>query len=199
MTLENPFERVATVTGEQAGWQTETTVRESGDPAVVDMVEAELADAEAEIDDDGDEDYEDSDYDPEADEDTPKPFTVEEDWPHDIIEWNGLRFGVRLPSQQALTGFTMATGAYVPEAMRQNMAAVFMFNHFSPQSYHYLMTQMMNPDNEILDSGSFDKIIELLVTTAGEKILADLKAKQAALDAAASKPPKLRARPNRRK
>jgi hypothetical protein len=197
MTLENPFERVATVTGEQAGWQTETTVRESGDPAVVGMVEAELADAEAfdedDLEDDGDPDEDDDEDEP------PAPFTVEEDWPHDIIEWNGLRFGVRLPSQQALTGFTMATGAYVPEAMRQNMAAVFMFNHFSPQSYHYLMTQMMNPDNEILDSGSFDKIIELLVTTAGEKILADLKAKQAALDAAASKPPKLRARPNRRK
>jgi hypothetical protein len=126
----------------------------------------------------------------------PQMPSIEEDWQHDVIEYNGIKLGVRLPNQQALTGFTMSTGGLLPEMMRQNMASMFVHKHFSPQSYLYMMAKMMDPDDEVFTEDSFNEILELMMTQAGEKIVETIKAKQAAVDS--SKTPIKRLKPRKR-
>jgi hypothetical protein len=121
--------------------------------------------------------------------------SIEKDWPHEKLECLGYTFGVRVPSQQALTGFTMSTGEYVPEMMRQNMVSLFMHKHFSPQSFLFVMTRLMNPDDTDFDENSFNTIIEALIKLSSEKIIADLEAKRAAAEKA--KAPARRLKPRK--
>jgi hypothetical protein len=102
--------------------------------------------------------------------------SIEPDWDHETLEFAGHTFGVRYPSQQALTGFSMSTGAYVPELLRQNMVSMFLHRHFSPQSYLFLMARLMDPDDTEFDEDSFGAITRALIEASGDKITKELEA-----------------------
>jgi hypothetical protein len=121
---------------------------------------------------------------PEDDEDIP---SIEKDWNHETLEYAGHTFGVRLPTSQALTGFSMSTGSYVPELLRQNMVSMFLHRHFSDQSYLFLMMRLMDPDDTDFTEDSFGDIVRMLIEAAGDKITKEIEAKAKAAKSAKPK------------
>lgn len=110
---------------------------------------------------------------------TPPPFpSCEPDWPHDQIEYKGYALNVRIPSGQALTGFTMATGQYIPDHIKQAMVSKFVHLHFSPQSFAFLQMRLMDPDGDF-DEETFGDIVRMLVEEAGKRVIAAAEAKAA--------------------
>lgn len=110
----------------------------------------------------------------------PPPFpSIEADWKYETLEYQGFNLGIRIPNSQALTAFTMSTGAYVPDLLKQNMVSMFVHRHFSPQSYAFLMTRLMDPEAEDFNEETFSDIVRLLVERAGEKLIAEAEAKAA--------------------
>jgi hypothetical protein len=108
----------------------------------------------------------------------PPPFpSIEADWPHETIEYGGFKLGIRVPTGQALTGFTMGTGQYVPDMVKQNMVSMFVHRHFSPQSYAFLMMRLMDPDATDFNEETFGEIVRRLVELSGEKVVAEMNAK----------------------
>jgi len=109
------------------------------------------------------------------------PFpSIEEDWAYETLEYEGHKLGVRIPTSQALTGFTMATGQYVPDLIKQNMVSLFVNKHFSPQSYAFLMMKLMDPDADEFNEETFGSLVRQLVEKAGERALAAAEEKTAA-------------------
>jgi len=107
-------------------------------------------------------------------------ISIEPDWDGDVLEYQGHKLGVHIPKQQALTGFTMATGVYIPDAVKQNMVSMFAYNHISPISYSFLMTRLMNPLDAEFTEESFGEVIRMLIDASGKRILEAIEAKQAA-------------------
>lgn len=133
---------------------------------------------EAEVVDDSDEPL-DAETSTELQEWTPPPFpSCEPNWPYDQIEYKGYALNVRIPTSQALTGFTMATGQYIPDQIKQAMVSKFVHLHFSPQSFAFLQMRLMDPDGDF-DEETFGDIVRILVEKAGEKVIAAAEAKAA--------------------
>lgn len=103
--------------------------------------------------------------------------SMEKDWPHDTINFGGHTLGCRLPTEDALTSFSMSTGDYVPENIQRNMVSLFVQQHFSPQSYTFLMVQMMLPDSQFT-RGTFSDVVTKLIEEAGKKLIAAAEAKK---------------------
>lgn len=112
---------------------------------------------------------------------TPPPFpSIEADWAHETIEYGGFKLGVRIPNSQGLTGFTMATGQFIPDLVRQAMISKFVNLHLSPQSYAFLMLRLMDPDAVDFNEETFGEVIRILVEMGGERVIAAAEAKAAA-------------------
>lgn len=105
--------------------------------------------------------------------------TVEPDWDHETIEYEGDTLGIRVPTQAALTAFTLGTGEFTPDMTRQSMTSMFIQNHLSPRSYGHVFRRMMAPDDSF-DDASLGGLMRTLVEEASKKILADQKSKDAA-------------------
>lgn len=103
----------------------------------------------------------------------------EPNWEHDTIEFKGFALNVRIPTSQALTGFSMATGEYISPQIKQAMVSKFVNLHFSPQSYAFLMMRLMNPNATDFDEDTFGEIVKILVEKAGERVVAAAEAKAA--------------------
>lgn len=152
---------------------------ETNTESVGDTVEAELVDEDSDSEDE-DSDSEETEPGTDLAEWTAPPFpSIEANWPHDVIEYGGFNLGVRIPTSQALTGFTMATGAYVPDIIKQAMVSKFVQLHFSPQSHAFLMIRLMTPDADF-DEETFGDLVRILVEKGGEKVIAEAEAKAAA-------------------
>jgi hypothetical protein len=105
--------------------------------------------------------------------------SIEEDWKYDTLEFAGHTFGVRLPKQQALTAISMSTGSSVPWQTQQHMVSMFVRQHLSEQSWLFLMTQLMTPDDTEFIDRSFNDLLQLLIEKGYERINADLEAQAA--------------------
>lgn len=78
------------------------------------------------------------------------PYDValaDEQWSHDTIEFAGETYHVRRPSDQALTGFALASSKYVPEKIKADIVGLFMRNHLSPASFVRLWERLLDPED----------------------------------------------------
>lgn len=100
--------------------------------------------------------------------------TVESDWAHETIEYLGDTLGIRVPSQSALTAFTLGTGEFTPDLTRQSMTSMFVQNHLSPRSYGHVFRRMMTPD-DVFDDAALGGLMRRLVEEASQVILAAQK------------------------
>jgi len=57
------------------------------------------------------------------------------------------------------------------------MSSRFIYNHFSPQSYLFLMMRLMDPNDVEFTEDTFGDIVRLLVEKAGEKLVAEATAR----------------------
>jgi hypothetical protein len=102
--------------------------------------------------------------------------TVERDWVHETIEYEGDTLGIRVPTQAALTAFTLGTGEFTPDFTRQGMTSMFIQNHLSPRSYGHVFRRMMDPD-DAFDDAALGGLMRVLVEEASKKIIDAQKAK----------------------
>lgn len=120
---------------------------------------------------------------------TVRAATVEADWetregkvPFDVVQYEGDWLGIRIPSQAALTAFTLGTGEGSPDDTRQVMTTKFIQKHTSPRSFIHVFTRMMDPDDDYTDD-KLGSLMGLLATRAGQKIAAEAKAEAEAAKA----------------
>lgn len=120
-----------------------------------------------------------------------KARTVGVGWEHEIAEYEGDWLGIRIPSEGALTAFTLGTGEFTPDQTRQAMTSMFIQRHMSPTSYAWVFSRMMDPDDTYTDD-MLGGLMKMLVEKSSEQIMADRKAeaeaaKVASLDEQRSK------------
>lgn len=98
--------------------------------------------------------------------------TVEPDWEFETIEYDGDTLGIQIPSQGALTAFTLGTGEFTPDLTRQSITSMFVQNHLSPRSYGHIFRRMMTP-GDTFDDAKLGGLMRVLVERASEQILAE--------------------------
>jgi hypothetical protein len=80
---------------------------------------------------------------PEQDEDN----VFDPDWKYQRLEFNGDSLAVRIPTQQALAGFSLASSKYVPTQVKNDMTGLFLTEHLGPESYGRIMQRLMDGDD----------------------------------------------------
>lgn len=158
-------------------------------------VDALLARAEAAVADDPDPEPEKSIEERWADAErlwkqTVRAISVEWDWPHTVIDYNGDWLGIRIPSQGALTAFTLGTDVASPDDTRSAMTTTFIRLHMSPRSFLHVFSRMMNPDDDYTDD-MLGALMRMLVEKASTAIIAEAVVK-AEEEKAAAKAAKLK-------
>lgn len=68
-------------------------------------------------------------------------------WAHQTIEFYGDDLEVRKPSEQALAGFSLASGKYVPQKLQNDLVSLFVKQHMSPTSLERVFFRLLDPDD----------------------------------------------------
>lgn len=79
--------------------------------------------------------------------DIPAADAEPEGWQHQTVEFKGDTLEVRKPTQKALAAFSLATSRYVPNNTRNDMTALFLMTHMSPESFSRVFTRLMDEDD----------------------------------------------------
>lgn len=104
-------------------------------------------------------------------------FEPEPDWKHGSIEFEGDTLNIRKPTEQALTGFSLASSKFVPPSTRNDIAGLFVARHLSPLSYDQVMSRLMDPDDPDYTEETVGELMRLIVETSANEIKAAAAAK----------------------
>lgn len=91
-----------------------------------------------------------------------------DEWPYQTVEYANETWEVRKPTSQALAGFSLATGKYVPAQVQQNMVGLFLVNHMSEAAYERVYVRLMDPDDPDFTPDSLGEIMTLVATLPDE-------------------------------
>lgn len=97
-------------------------------------------------------------------------------WMHDFMEFEGDKLEIRLPTEQALSAFSISVSRYMPPEVQNDMVGLFIANHMSPDSYTHVMARMMDPD----DATYTNRTVGELMGAISRASLAQRKAEQEA-------------------
>lgn len=124
----------------------------SDDPAKIARDEAELAARKRKLGLEKDDSPEVIDIDesgeiaPAADSDV--AVAEKEPWAHqELTDFYGENWEVRKPTEQALAGFALAAGKYVPQKLQNDLVGLFIKNHMSEESHERMYERLMDPDD----------------------------------------------------
>lgn len=92
--------------------------------------------------------------------DGPKP------WDHEFLEFMGDTLEIRKPSQQALSGFSLASSKHVDMQTKNDVFGLFIARHISPESYGHVMSRLMDPDDPDYGHDTIGELVRALVETA---------------------------------
>lgn len=92
--------------------------------------------------------------------DGPKP------WQHEFIEFMGDTLEIRKPTQQALSGFSLASSKHVDMQTKNDVFGLFIARHISPESYGHVMSRLMDPDDPDYGNDTIGELVKALVETA---------------------------------
>ncbi|TCN51783.1 hypothetical protein EV641_109174 [Rhodococcus sp. SMB37] len=71
-----------------------------------------------------------------------------EPWAHELLtDFYGEDWEVRKPTEQALAGFALAAGKYVPQKLQNDLVGLFIRNHMSEESHEHMYERLMDPDD----------------------------------------------------
>lgn len=68
-------------------------------------------------------------------------------WPHDYLMFEGDKLEVRLPSEQALSAFSIGVSKYMPPEVQNDTVGLFIAKHLSPEAFSRVFYRMMDPDD----------------------------------------------------
>lgn len=107
-----------------------------------------------------------------------KAVALAEQWPHDYLNFEGDKLEVRLPSEQALSAFSIGVSKYMPAEVQNDMVGLFIAKHLSPGSYSRVFARMMDPDDTTYTNQTIGQLMSSLSRAAMEarKALSDAKA-----------------------
>lgn len=111
-----------------------------------------------------------------------KAVALAEQWPHDYLQFEGDRLEVRLPSEQALSAFSISVSKYMPADVQNDMVGLFIAKHLSPESYTHVFARMMDPD----DTEYSNKTVGQLMSTLSKLAVEKRRAEAASADKPAS-------------
>lgn len=95
-------------------------------------------------------------------------IAVVDEWEYQTIEYANETWQVRKPSPQALAGFMLATGKYVPNTVQQNMVGLFLVNHLSADSYERIYVRLLDPEDPDFTPDSLGEIMSMVATMPDE-------------------------------
>ena len=95
-----------------------------------------------------------------------KAVALVESWPHDYLQFEGDKLEVRLPSEQALSAFSIGVSRYMPPDVQNDMVGLFIAKHMSPASYTHVFARMMDPDDTTYTSSTVGKLMGALSRAA---------------------------------
>ena len=70
----------------------------------------------------------------------------ENEWEHERLEFKGELLEVRVPTQQALAAFSLASSKYVPMQVKNDIVGLFVSKHLSEKSYGHVWSRLISPD-----------------------------------------------------
>lgn len=92
----------------------------------------------------------------------------DEVWPYDELEFEGDLLGVRLPTKQALAGFSLASSKYVSLGVKNDLTGLFIARHLSPESYGRVFSRLMDPDDDAYGVETVGELFNAIVTASIE-------------------------------
>lgn len=117
---------------------------------------------------------------------TGKEIDTKPKWQHEFLEFKGDTLEVRAPSDQALAGFSLASGKYVPMEVKNDIVGLFVQNHISSDSYGRIMQRLMDPDDNVYQPETIGELMRAIVGISMEQKRQAEEAEKAAADAAKS-------------
>lgn len=88
-----------------------------------------------------------------------------EPWQHEILaDFYGEDWEVRKPSEQALAGFALASGKYVPQKLQNDLVGLFIKNHMSEESHERMYERLMNPDDPDFTPATLGEMMKEIAT-----------------------------------
>lgn len=69
-------------------------------------------------------------------------------WAHATIEFYGDKLEVRKPTEQALAGFSLAAGKYVPQKLQNDLVSLFVKQHMSEESLERVFFRLLDPEDK---------------------------------------------------
>lgn len=99
-------------------------------------------------------------------------------WMHDYLEFEGDKLEIRLPTEQALSAFSISVSKYMPADVQNDMVGLFIAKHMSPESYTHVMARMMDPDDATYNNRTVGELMGSIsrASMAQRKAEADAKA-----------------------
>lgn len=115
-----------------------------------------------------------------------KEIALQEQWPHDYLQFEGDRLEVRLPTEQALSAFSISVSKYMPAEVQNDMVGLFISKHLSPESYTHVLARMMDPDEPTYTNKTIGLLMGAVSRAAIGQRKAAAEAEKAAEKAAAA-------------
>lgn len=95
--------------------------------------------------------------------DTETPDVLDEGWEHVRIDFLGDTLAARMPTQQALAGYSLSASKYVPTEVKTDMTGLFITQHLGPESYRRVMSRLMDPDDPEYDIDTIGALMREIV------------------------------------
>ncbi|UYL88135.1 hypothetical protein SEA_EVAA_24 [Gordonia phage Evaa] len=95
--------------------------------------------------------------------------TEEAEWDGDLLEFKGDTLQIRVPEQQALAAFSLASSKYVPMAVKNDIVGLFVIKHLSLDSYGHVMQRLMTPGDEEYSPETIGELMRAIVNISVER------------------------------
>lgn len=95
-----------------------------------------------------------------------KDIALASTWGHDHLKFEGDTLEVRLPSEQALSAFSIGVSKYMPPEVQNDTVGLFIAKHLSPASFSRVFYRMMDPDDTTYNQRTIGKLMGALSKAA---------------------------------
>lgn len=81
-------------------------------------------------------------------------------WAHIVIDFLGDKLEVRKPTEQALAGFSLASGKYIPQKLQNDLVSLFIKQHMSADSLERVFFRLLDPDDAEYEPATIGELMK---------------------------------------
>lgn len=104
------------------------------------------------------------------------PARPQDVWPHDTIDAYGEVWQVRVPTEQAITAVSLASGRFIPMQMQNDVVSLFLKNHLSDASFSRLFERLSDPDDDEFTPATLGEMMRRLTMLTVDRKRAEAEA-----------------------